>query len=279
MPFVRVLGPVQVVTASGRSLDLPRASQRRLVALLATEAPRSLRADWICEGTGCFCERAADYGLTGPQGAVGDGTIPGLQGHYRLAWRTSRSIRCGTGRGSVAPGARGRGASGRRSGRVPGLPGLPGRVGRDRAIGRGGRLDCRVASGWDGVEATAGQDAGSPGTPGDPARWLPLTGELARGPGLIRRGRELARLASDLALVSGTGFRTVILEGEAGIGMTTLLGGFARAVRDSGSAGCCTDPARTARPRPRSRFDPCSSTSSAALARRCGASRCRHVRA
>jgi hypothetical protein len=32
---------------------------------------------------------------------------------------------------------------------------------------------------------------------------------------LIGRGRELARLASDLALVSGTGSRTVIVEGEA----------------------------------------------------------------
>ncbi len=49
LAFVRVLGPVQVVTASGRSLDLPSASQRRLVALLAAEAPRSLRADWICD--------------------------------------------------------------------------------------------------------------------------------------------------------------------------------------------------------------------------------------
>ena len=53
---------------------------------------------------------------------------------------------------------------------------------------------------------------------------------------MIGRGRELARLASDLALVSGTGSRIVILEGEAGIGKTTLLGGFARAVRDRGSA-------------------------------------------
>jgi Bacterial transcriptional activator domain/AAA ATPase domain len=98
------------------------------------------------------------------------------------------------------------------------------------------RLDRRVASGWDGVGATAGEDAGSSGGARRPARWLPLTAELARGPRLIGRGRELARLVSDLALVSGTGSRTVILEGEAGIGKTTLLGGFARAVRDSGSA-------------------------------------------
>ena len=36
--FVRVLGPVQVVTTSGDSVDLGSRSQRRLVALLAAEA-------------------------------------------------------------------------------------------------------------------------------------------------------------------------------------------------------------------------------------------------
>ena len=37
--FVRVLGPIQVVTTSGRVLDLPSASQRRLLARLAVDAP------------------------------------------------------------------------------------------------------------------------------------------------------------------------------------------------------------------------------------------------
>ena len=67
LAFVRVLGPVQVVTASRRSLDLPSASQQRLVALLATEAPRSLRNGLDLRRTGCFFERAADNGFTRPQ--------------------------------------------------------------------------------------------------------------------------------------------------------------------------------------------------------------------
>jgi hypothetical protein len=41
--FVRVLGPIQVVTTSGHALDLPSASQRRLLARLAVDAPQALR--------------------------------------------------------------------------------------------------------------------------------------------------------------------------------------------------------------------------------------------
>ena len=47
--FVRVLGPIQVVTTSGRVLDLPSASQRRLLARLAVDAPRALRVDLLCD--------------------------------------------------------------------------------------------------------------------------------------------------------------------------------------------------------------------------------------
>jgi hypothetical protein len=45
--FVRVLGPVEAVTGSGHSVDLASASQRRLVAMLAAEVPRSVRAERI----------------------------------------------------------------------------------------------------------------------------------------------------------------------------------------------------------------------------------------
>jgi len=45
--FVRVLGPIQVVTISGLTLDLPSASQRRLLARLAVDAPRALRVDLL----------------------------------------------------------------------------------------------------------------------------------------------------------------------------------------------------------------------------------------
>ena len=63
-----------------------------------------------------------------------------------------------------------------------------------------------------------------------------MQAELARGPALIGRARELGLLAAEAARVGESGSRTVIVEGEAGIGKTTLLGAFARAVRDEGSA-------------------------------------------
>ena len=59
------------------------------------------------------------------------------------------------------------------------------------------------------------------------------------------RARELELLAAEAAQVGGSGLRAVIVEGEAGIGKTTMLGAFARAVRDEGSAvvvyGRCQD--------------------------------------
>ena len=84
LAFVRVLGPIQVVTPSRRSVDLPSASQRRLVALLATEAPRSLRADWICDAL-AVSPGALRTTVSRVRRAVGDGVIAGSQGRYRLA--------------------------------------------------------------------------------------------------------------------------------------------------------------------------------------------------
>ncbi len=317
LAFVRVLGPVQVVTTSGRSLDLPSASQRRLVALLAMEAPGSLRADWICDVL-ALSPSALRTTVSRVRKTVGDGMIAGSQGRYRLAVPvdaalftsalsqvSSRDDRIETLERALVmwtgPPFDEFSAEGWAGPEVVRLTELHASAVEDHAIeliaarrwaeavaelqahvaahplrdrprglllqalagaGRQAdalgafrdyrayladsvgtepsaevrRLDRQVASGWDGVEVTAGKDAGSSGRARDPARWLPLTAELAGGPRLIGRGRELARLASDLALVSGAGSRTVILEGEAGIGKTTLLGGFARAVRDSGSA-------------------------------------------
>jgi AAA ATPase domain len=72
-----------------------------------------------------------------------------------------------------------------------------------------------------------------------------LQAELARGPAMVGRARELELLAAEAAQVGGSGSRTVIVEGEAGIGKTTMLGTFARAVRDEGAAavlyGRCQD--------------------------------------
>src|SRR5260370_5538415 len=107
-----------------------------------------------------------------------------------------------------------------------------------------------MGAGWDGIEEQ-GQPArsGSP-PPAGPSSgrgngWLALQSELARGPALVGRARELELLAAEAAQVGGSGSRTVIVEGEAGIGKTTVLGAFARAVRDEGAAavlyGRCQD--------------------------------------
>ncbi len=47
--FVRVLGPVQVVMSSGRVVDLPSVSQRRLLAVLALHTRTSVRAEWLAD--------------------------------------------------------------------------------------------------------------------------------------------------------------------------------------------------------------------------------------
>ena len=49
---VHVLGAVCGVTAEGSIVDVPSASQRRLLGLLAVHAPRQLRAEWLADVLG-----------------------------------------------------------------------------------------------------------------------------------------------------------------------------------------------------------------------------------
>jgi len=49
---VRILGAVHAEGADGTFVDLPSASQRRLLAILALHAPRRLRAEWLAEVLG-----------------------------------------------------------------------------------------------------------------------------------------------------------------------------------------------------------------------------------
>jgi predicted ATPase len=100
------------------------------------------------------------------------------------------------------------------------------------------RIQQRITAGWAGTEETP-----PPSSRGND--WLPLQAELVRGPVVIGRAREVELLAAETVLAGASGARTVIVEGEAGIGKTTVLGAFARAVRDKGSAavlyGRCQD--------------------------------------
>ena len=45
--IVRVLGPIQLL-GSGGVVDLPSASQRRLLGALAVHGPQPVRSDWLC---------------------------------------------------------------------------------------------------------------------------------------------------------------------------------------------------------------------------------------
>src|SRR3954468_9149669 len=50
--FVRVLGPVQVVMSTGRLVDVPSISQRRLLAVLVLHPRTSVRAEWLPRAVG-----------------------------------------------------------------------------------------------------------------------------------------------------------------------------------------------------------------------------------
>ena len=50
--FVRVLGPIQLVTSSGSVVDIPSVSQRRLLAVLALNVRRSMRAQKLADAFG-----------------------------------------------------------------------------------------------------------------------------------------------------------------------------------------------------------------------------------
>ncbi len=319
--LVRVLGPIQAVTADGRSFDLPSVSQRRLLALLAVHAPRSLRVDLLCDALG-ISPGALRTTVSRLRKALGDGAILASQSGYRLAVAVdahrftatlsevvSSDDRIGAIERALAfwagPPFDEFASDAWASPEVARLTELHASATEDHAVElmaalrwseaiaelqahvatnplrdrpRGLLIQALAGAGRQadalrafqdyrtylaqsvGTEPSAevrrieqsvasGQDTLAEVTPPAPAwprsQWLPLHGELANGPTLIGRVRELDLLTSDLALVGVSGPRIVIVEGEAGIGKTTLLGAFARAVRDRDSAtvlyGRCQD--------------------------------------
>ena len=46
---VRVLGGVHAVAGDASLIDLPSASQRRLLAILSLHSPRRLRSEWLAD--------------------------------------------------------------------------------------------------------------------------------------------------------------------------------------------------------------------------------------
>ena len=316
--FVRVLGPVQIVTASGRSFDLPSVSQRRLLARLAVDAPRALRVDLLCDVLD-VSPGALRTVVSRLRKGFGDTAVIASQGRYRLGVPvdavlfTTMLSELGTGEGRIGtleralalwrgPAFEEFSAEDWAAPEAARLAELHAAAAEDhaaeliltrhwpeaiaelkshvlvhplrdrprglliQALGGAGRqadalaafreyraylaesvgtepsaevcrIQQRIAAGWDGTEQTPPSWRGN--------GWLPLQAELARGPAVVGRARELELLAAEAALTAGSGSRTVIIEGEAGIGKTTVLGAFARAVQDEGSTavlyGRCQD--------------------------------------
>jgi DNA-binding SARP family transcriptional activator len=323
--FVRVLGPIQVVATSGLALDLPSASQRRLLARLAVDAPRALRVDLLCDVL-TVSPGALRTIVSRLRRGFGDSIVEASQGRYRLGAPVDATLfaallsqaraaddRIGTLERALAlwtgPAFEEFAAAAWAEPEVAKLAELHASAVEDHAVeligarrwaeaiaelkahvsvhplrdrpwgllvqalgGAGRQADAmaafgeyraylaewvgtepsagvrdiqrRIAAGWDGIE-----EQGSPQLVGPPSwrgnGWLPLQSELAWGPAMVGRARELELLAAEAAQAGGSGSRTVIVEGEAGIGKTTMLGAFARAVRDEGAAavlyGRCQD--------------------------------------
>jgi DNA-binding SARP family transcriptional activator len=80
---IRVLGPIQIVTDDGRSLDLPSASQRRLLAVLAVHAPRPVRAQRLAAVLE-VSSSGLRTGVTRLRRTLGEGALVSTAGGYQL---------------------------------------------------------------------------------------------------------------------------------------------------------------------------------------------------
>jgi DNA-binding SARP family transcriptional activator len=96
-------------------------------------------------------------------------------------------------------------------------------------------IERRIAAGWGEGDGDADTDE-SMSLRGRraPTVDVPLAGELAEGPELIGRQRELTWLESDLVAARSGSLRTAVVGGEPGIGKTTMLAAFARAQHRQG---------------------------------------------
>ncbi len=92
------------------------------------------------------------------------------------------------------------------------------------------RIERRVATGWNGVDADGEIPA--------PVRVMdvPLPPSLAHRIAFVGRSTEQEVLRAQLALVGESGLRCVVVSGEAGMGKTTLLAEFANSVTSSATA-------------------------------------------
>ena len=81
--MIRVLGPIQIVAADGHTIDLPSASQRRLLAVLAMHAPSPVRAERLAEVLQ-VSSSGLRTGVTRLRKALGSGALASIAGGYQL---------------------------------------------------------------------------------------------------------------------------------------------------------------------------------------------------
>jgi DNA-binding SARP family transcriptional activator/tetratricopeptide (TPR) repeat protein len=80
---VHVLGAVYGVTPEGVNVDVPSASQRRLLGLLAVHAPRQLRAEWLADVLG-ITSGALRTTVSRLRTTIGPGTLRTTSAGYSL---------------------------------------------------------------------------------------------------------------------------------------------------------------------------------------------------
>ena len=83
MGVIRVLGPIQIVGADGRTIDLPSVSQRRLLAVLALHAPSPVRAERLADVLQ-VSSSGLRTGITRLRKTVGDGALASTAGCYQV---------------------------------------------------------------------------------------------------------------------------------------------------------------------------------------------------
>src|SRR5688500_2386884 len=81
--MLRVLGPIQIVSGDGRSLDLASVSQRRLVAVLAMHAPGPVRAERLAAVLDVSAS-GLRTAITRLRRVLGEASVVAGAGSYRL---------------------------------------------------------------------------------------------------------------------------------------------------------------------------------------------------
>jgi DNA-binding SARP family transcriptional activator len=82
--MIRILGPVQIVTPDGQAIDLPSASQRRLLAVLALHAPSRVRAERLADVLQ-LTSSGLRTGVCRLRKALDPGSLTAKAGAYQLA--------------------------------------------------------------------------------------------------------------------------------------------------------------------------------------------------